>query len=156
VGGHDDRDDGTIRLLIYGTIVRRSGQASALAAGYLLVWILFSLGATAFQRLLTTLVLLSPMMEVTSPAAGAGLLVIAGLHQFPSLVCKLPPFVVPNCNKVEACPKGVFSYHNSDVKCCRNPGAHIEVDRMHLIRRGKDIQGGARAVELESPAGNAA
>jgi hypothetical protein len=33
----------------------------------------------------------------------------------------------------------------------RNPGAHIEVDRMHLIKRGKDIQGGARAVGLESP-----
>src|SRR5262245_31146849 len=46
-------------LLMYGTVVRRSGRESAgrqiyaLAAGYLLVWTLFSLGATAFQRVLT-------------------------------------------------------------------------------------------------------
>jgi predicted metal-binding membrane protein len=74
-------------LLLYGVIARRSGQASAerriyaFAAGYLVVWTAFSLGATAVQRVLAALLLVSSMMEITSPAAGATLLFIAGLYQ---------------------------------------------------------------------------
>ena len=74
-------------LLTYGTIARRSAQASAasqiyaLAAGYLLVWAAFSVGATALQRLLAALLLLSSMMEVTNRTAAALLLFIAGLYQ---------------------------------------------------------------------------
>jgi predicted metal-binding membrane protein len=74
-------------LLLYGFVARRSGQQSAarrvyaLAAGYLTVWTLFSLGATALQRLLARLLLVSPMMETTSPSAGAALLLIAGVYQ---------------------------------------------------------------------------
>jgi len=45
------------------------------------VWALFSLGATALQRLLATLLFVSPMMEVTSPAVGAVLLLMAGVYQ---------------------------------------------------------------------------
>ena len=63
-------------LLLYGALVRRatterraaSGQIYALAVGYLMAWALFSLGATALQRLLATLLFLSSMMEVTSAA----------------------------------------------------------------------------------------
>jgi predicted metal-binding membrane protein len=74
-------------LLTYGAIARRSAQASAasqiyaFAAGYLLVWALFSVGATGLQRLLAQLLLLSSMMEVTSRTASAILLFIAGLYQ---------------------------------------------------------------------------
>jgi predicted metal-binding membrane protein len=78
-------------LLMYGVAGRRSGQTSmarqvyALAAGYLLVWTLFSLAATALQRVLAALLLVSPMMEVTSPAVGATLLLVAGAYQLTPL-----------------------------------------------------------------------
>jgi predicted metal-binding membrane protein len=74
-------------LLLYGAIARRSAQASAghriyaFAAGYLAVWTVFSVGATALQRALGSLLLVSPMMEITSPAVGAMLLFLAGLYQ---------------------------------------------------------------------------
>jgi predicted metal-binding membrane protein len=75
-------------LLLYGTVARRSATASAasrqtyaLAAGYLAVWVLFSVGATALQRLLAKLLLVSAMMEVTNPTVGAALLLVAGVYQ---------------------------------------------------------------------------
>ena len=78
-------------LLLYGVVARRSQQATAarhiyaLAAGYLLVWTAFSLGATIVQRALVALLLVSPMMEVTRPAVGAALLLVAGLYQLTPL-----------------------------------------------------------------------
>lgn len=83
----------TPMLLLYGTVARRSAteasaasvQIYALAAGYLVAWALFSLGATALQRLLATLLLVSSMMEVTGPFAGATLLLIAGVYQLTPL-----------------------------------------------------------------------
>ena len=80
-------------LLLYGGLSRRSAtgtsaasrQTYALAAGYLVAWALFSLGATALQRLLATLLFVSSMMEVTSPVAGAALLLIAGVYQLTPL-----------------------------------------------------------------------
>ena len=74
-------------LLLFGVIARRSSRESAagriytLAAGYLIVWTVFSLGATALQRVLAALLLVSPMMEATNPAVGATLLLIAGVYQ---------------------------------------------------------------------------
>ena len=76
-------------LLLYGGVARRaatggstaSRQIYALAAGYVAVWVVFSLAATALQRLLATRLLVSPMMEVTSPVVGATLLLIAGMYQ---------------------------------------------------------------------------
>jgi len=75
-------------LLLFGGVARSasgssaaSGQVYAFAAGYAVIWALFSLGATALQRLLATLLLISPMMEATQPVVGAGLLLIAGLYQ---------------------------------------------------------------------------
>jgi predicted metal-binding membrane protein len=74
-------------VVMYGHAARRSIQDTsdrqiyALAAGYLVVWTGFSLGATALQRGLSTLLLLSPMMEVTSPQVGGVLLLIAGVYQ---------------------------------------------------------------------------
>ena len=75
-------------LLLYGGVARRSVPAAAgrrqiyaFAAGYVVVWAAFSVGATALQRMLASLLVVSPMMEVTSPVAGAALLVIAGVYQ---------------------------------------------------------------------------
>ena len=59
-------------LLLYGAAARRSARGTAghqiyaLAAGYLVVWTVFSLGATALQRALASLLIVSPMMEVTN------------------------------------------------------------------------------------------
>jgi predicted metal-binding membrane protein len=78
-------------LLLYGVVARRSSQATAarhiyaLAAGYLVIWTVFSLGATALQRGLTALLLVSPMMETTTPAVGATLLFLAGIYQLTPL-----------------------------------------------------------------------
>jgi predicted metal-binding membrane protein len=74
-------------MLLYGVAARRSAQRTArrqiyaLAAGYLVIWTVFSLGATALQRALATLLLVSPMMEVSSSRLGATLLLIAGMYQ---------------------------------------------------------------------------
>jgi predicted metal-binding membrane protein len=80
-------------LLLYGSVARRSttgGSAAsrqiyAFAAGYVVVWVLFSVAATALQRLLAALLLVSPMMEVTRPDVGATLLLIAGVYQLTPL-----------------------------------------------------------------------
>ncbi len=76
-------------LLLYGGVARRSApgasaasrQIYALAAGYLVVWALYSVGATALQRLLAKLLFVSSMMEATSPVVGATLLLVAGAYQ---------------------------------------------------------------------------
>ena len=74
-------------LLLFGVLARQAAQKSAprqiyaLAAGYFMVWVLFSLGATALQRVLAALLLVSPLMEVTRPEVGAALLLIAGVYQ---------------------------------------------------------------------------
>jgi predicted metal-binding membrane protein len=74
-------------VLLYSAMVRRSAPATAgrqiyaLVAGYLLVWSAFSLGATALQRALAALLLISPMMEATSSRVGGSLLLLAGAYQ---------------------------------------------------------------------------
>jgi predicted metal-binding membrane protein len=78
-------------ILLYGAAARRSAEGNAarqtyaLAAGYLLGWAAFSLGATALQRLLASLLLVSPMMEVVNPRLSAILLLAAGLYQWTPL-----------------------------------------------------------------------
>jgi predicted metal-binding membrane protein len=72
-------------ILLYGAAARRSPSGSrqiyALATGYLIVWALFSLGATVLQRALAELLFLSPMMEGTSTRFTAAVLFIAGIYQ---------------------------------------------------------------------------
>jgi len=74
-------------LLIYGGMGRAaardvtSRQVYALGVGYLTVWAVFSIGATALQRLLAGWLVLSPMMEVTTSRAAAVLLAVAGIYQ---------------------------------------------------------------------------
>jgi len=78
-------------LLLYGVVARRQGLAAgaarqiyALAAGYLAMWALFSVGATAAQRILSALLIVSPMMTAGS-TVGGGLLVLAGVYQLTPL-----------------------------------------------------------------------
>jgi predicted metal-binding membrane protein len=75
-------------LLLYASVIRKSPEADrttahvyAFAAGYLVVWTAFSLGATVLQRLLAKLLLLSPMMESQNRIFGGVTLVVAGLYQ---------------------------------------------------------------------------
>lgn len=78
-------------ILLYGAAARRSLQPTArwhtyaLAAGYLAVWTAFSLAATALQRALAALLLVSPMMEAGSSRVSATLLVVAGVYQWTPL-----------------------------------------------------------------------
>lgn len=76
-------------LLLYARTVRnRTGarrvaaRIYALAAGYTVVWLLFSVFATVLQRMLAWGLLMTPMMEPSSPRAAAALLMIAGVYQF--------------------------------------------------------------------------
>jgi len=79
-------------LLVYsGGARRRNGGAHAsrrvyaMAAGYVLVWMVFSVCATLVQRLLSALLVLSPMMEVRSPIFSGALLIAAGIYQMTPL-----------------------------------------------------------------------
>jgi predicted metal-binding membrane protein len=74
-------------ILLYGAAARRSAprQTYALAAGYLLVWTAFSLGATVLQRVLASLLLVSPMMEPVNARVSAMLLIAAGVYQWTPL-----------------------------------------------------------------------
>jgi predicted metal-binding membrane protein len=55
------------------------------AVGYLTAWAAFSAGATVLQLLLMRLLIVTPMMEVSSARAGALLLAVAGLYQLTPL-----------------------------------------------------------------------
>jgi predicted metal-binding membrane protein len=77
-------------LLLYATVARRRLDSPvlrvyALAAGYLVVWALFSVFATGTQRALSHLLVLSPMMVLQSRVISAALLVIAGIYQLTPL-----------------------------------------------------------------------
>jgi predicted metal-binding membrane protein len=78
-------------ILLYGAATSRSRQRAAwqhtyaLAAGYLAAWTAFSLAATALQRALASLLLVSPMMEASSARVTATLLIVAGVYQWTPL-----------------------------------------------------------------------
>jgi predicted metal-binding membrane protein len=62
-----------------------TAHIAAFTAGYLLIWVFFSLIATALQWALTELRLLSSMMEVTSRWLAVGILSAAGIYQITPL-----------------------------------------------------------------------
>jgi predicted metal-binding membrane protein len=79
-------------ILLYGAAARRSADSAssairvyALATGYVLVWVLFSVAATAVQRALAMGLMLTPMMEPASSTAAATILAVAGLYQLTPL-----------------------------------------------------------------------
>ena len=74
--------------LIYAAISRKAAKqgitlvpTSTFVFGYVVMWSLFSLGATLAQWGLDEAALLSPMMVSNSPLFGASLLIAAGLFQ---------------------------------------------------------------------------
>ena len=89
-------------ILLYAGALRTkgdpqvAGKTYALAAGYLLAWVLFSTAATALQRVLGSHLVLTSMMEPSSPIATAVLLAIAGVYQLTPakraclIVCRSP------------------------------------------------------------------
>ena len=79
-------------LLFFDGVLRRlpepqqaTFRVAMMAAGYLLVWALFSVAATGLQRVLSSLLLLTPMMEPASPSGAGVLLLIAGVYQWTPL-----------------------------------------------------------------------
>lgn len=79
-------------VLLYARVVRNgpgierpAAQINAFAWGYLFLWTLFSLGATALQRIFTQWLLLSPMMAAQSAAFGGAMLIMAGAYQLTPL-----------------------------------------------------------------------
>lgn len=76
-------------ILLYAGLARRERRrggvlapAGAFAGGYLVMWAVFSLGATLLQWALHAAELLSPMMQSTSVILGSALLVGAGVYQW--------------------------------------------------------------------------
>jgi predicted metal-binding membrane protein len=76
----------TPMVLAYAGVARRMASTPittrivAVVAGYVTVWIVFSVGATVLQRLLARALFLTPMMESTRTAGGV-LLLVAGAYQ---------------------------------------------------------------------------
>jgi predicted metal-binding membrane protein len=75
-------------VLLYAGVVRKSAgmgrpaaHVYAFVAGYLVVWSLFSLGATVLQRIFTGWLLLSPTMASQSPIFAGTMLMLAGAYQ---------------------------------------------------------------------------
>ena len=89
-------------VLLYAGALRAGGAAGvarktyAMAAGYVLVWVLFSVAMTVLQRVLSSALVLTLMMEPTTSVAAAVLLAVAGLYQLTPLkraclrVCRSP------------------------------------------------------------------
>jgi predicted metal-binding membrane protein len=80
-----------VLLLYAGAVRHRTGSRAAaravyaMTAGYLAVWAVFSVLATALQLGLRSLLLISPMMTLTSPWLAGGVLVAAGIYQLTPL-----------------------------------------------------------------------
>jgi predicted metal-binding membrane protein len=76
-----------ILMLYAGAMRNRPAEQNAIAnvyamaAGYILVWAVFSVAATMVQRVLASMLLLTKMMEPASPMGAAVLLLIAGAYQ---------------------------------------------------------------------------
>jgi len=74
--------------MVYAAVARKAGRQGDVVAptaifvsGYVALWSVFSLLATAAQWALEQAALLSPMMVATSPLLGAALLMSAGVYQ---------------------------------------------------------------------------
>jgi predicted metal-binding membrane protein len=73
-------------ILLAGSTARQRDSAAVrqswlLALGYVAVWALFSVGATALQWWLMRTQIVTPMMEISSRRAGGVLLIVAGVYQ---------------------------------------------------------------------------
>jgi len=66
-------------------VLAGGSRAYFVGLGYLSIWAAFSAGATALQLVLMRLLIVTPMMEVSSRRAGAVLLALAGVYQWTPL-----------------------------------------------------------------------
>jgi predicted metal-binding membrane protein len=93
--------------LIYAAVAKKAAaQGSNIAPtlifvlGYVVMWTLFSIAATAAQWGLDQFALLSPMMVTTSSLLGAAILISAGVYQLTPLKmsclrhCRMPMFFI--------------------------------------------------------------
>ena len=78
--------------LIYAALARKAARqgtplppTAVFVSGYLVIWCLFSVGATLAQWALHQAALLSPMMVTSSAGLGAGILIAAGVYQLTPL-----------------------------------------------------------------------
>jgi predicted metal-binding membrane protein len=78
--------------LLYAAAARKAARqgsplapTAVFASGYAAIWTLFAAAATAAQWGLERAALLSPMLETTSPALGAAILIAAGAYQLTPL-----------------------------------------------------------------------
>jgi predicted metal-binding membrane protein len=76
-------------LFLYSGVARRTSAPGysplyvyLVALGYLLIWAVFSAGATVLQRVLTDMYVLNPMMEIASRRTSGFLLIAAGVYQW--------------------------------------------------------------------------
>ncbi len=76
-------------ILLYAAMVRKNDERGAVlpavwvfTSGYLAVWTLFSLLATALQIAMERAALLTPMMVSASRSLNAGILIVAGVYQW--------------------------------------------------------------------------
>ncbi|MDX6388153.1 MAG: hypothetical protein QOD85_1955 [Gaiellaceae bacterium] len=74
--------------LVYAAVARKAARENrpvaptfVFVAGYLAIWVLFSVAATAAQSGLDQWALLSPTMSSASPYLGGGLLIAAGVYE---------------------------------------------------------------------------
>ena len=74
--------------LVYAAVARKAARDNhpvaptfVFVAGYLAIWVLFSVVATVAQGSLDQLALLSPTMVSASPVLGSGLLIGAGVYE---------------------------------------------------------------------------
>lgn len=79
-------------VLLYSSVGRRAREGGKpiastgwFFAGYLLVWVAFSIAATVTQWLLAGLALLSPTMTMSSGVLGGIILIVAGIYQWTSM-----------------------------------------------------------------------
>jgi predicted metal-binding membrane protein len=69
-------------ILLFASVNRGRIPTAVFVAGYLSVWIGFSVAATLSQTALHQAALLSPAMAATSPLLGGLLLIVAGIYQW--------------------------------------------------------------------------
>jgi predicted metal-binding membrane protein len=66
-------------------VLAGGGRAYFVALGYLMVWAIFSAGATGLQWMLMHRAILTPMMDLSNQIAAACVLLLAGLYQLTPL-----------------------------------------------------------------------
>ena len=149
----------TPMLLMFAAVMRRSehGARGALrvypmAAGYLSVWVGFSVAATVLQRALSHTLALSPMMKLATPTGSAIVLTLAAVYQVTPFKqacldsCRSPVASPSTCGPVQWARTVLASSTlpglllGSDAAVCRRrdePDGHRRTDDVRRPREGR-------------------